>query len=133
MIEDNAPDVLLIEMALAEQNIKCDFTRYVDGEQALIGFERARAKGEPPPDLIFLDLNLPKVSGFEVLRSLRQDPAMKQVRVVVLTSSEGPMDKAQAWALGADRYITKPSDLHAYLRLIGQSIQELLPEQRKSA
>ena len=126
LIEDHMPDVFLIEKSLQQYSVECDLTRYADGEQVLMALQLASLEPESLPDLVVLDLNLPKVGGMDVLRLTRQDQFLKKVRVIVLTSSEAPHDRAQATELGADRFITKPAELHAYLAAVGETVRELL-------
>jgi CheY-like chemotaxis protein len=78
------------------------------------------------PDLIFLDLNLPKADGLELLRLIRTWPHLAKVPVAVLTSSSAPEDKERAYQLGANLFITKPAGLAEFLAAIGGAATELL-------
>ena len=126
LIEDHTPDVFLIEKALMESGVTCHVTRCSDGEQALLTLGMVRLKPEAHPKLVLLDLNLPRVGGLDVLRAIRQDPALKDLTVVVLTSSEAPRDREEAMALGAVRFITKPPELRAYKDAIGGVVRDFL-------
>lgn len=119
LAEDNPADVYLLREALAAAS-GSEVTLIVahDGEEALDFVQQRGAFLEPvEPDLIILDLNLPKNDGSEVLRSVRTSERLRKVPVVILTSSDSPRDRANAEKLGADAYITKPSDLDAFLAL----------------
>ena len=125
LIEDHMPDVFLIERSFRQYHIECELTRFVDGEQVLVALQVGSVEPETLPDLILLDLNLPKVSGLDVLRLTREDPFLRKVHVIVLTSSNAPQDREMAKQLGADQFITKPVELHAYLTAVGSSVREL--------
>lgn len=123
LVEDNPADVFLIKKALQERGIEFDLTCFEDGQKALESFSR---KGRNEPDLILLDLNLPKMDGIEVLRAIRDMPRLASVPVVILTSSESPKDKNRITLLGASRYIMKPSRLEDFLRDVGSGVEEIL-------
>src|SRR5258708_17345345 len=95
IIEDNPADVLLMKEALEHHGIKAEISHFSDGAGAL---EAMRSNHEtwtaPPPSLVLLDLNMPRVSGFDVLRELRGTPRLKHVPVAVVTSSHSPTDIA---------------------------------------
>lgn len=112
LAEDNPGDVRLLMEALNSRSLKFELALAEDGQKALAMIRNAAA-GEPHncPDLIVLDVNLPKHNGDEVLRQVRAEPRLRSVPVVMLTSSESPADQARAEELGADLYIRKPSDL----------------------
>ena len=102
LVEDNADDAELTTWALAQVGLR-DVAVAWDGAQAL-----ASLQAGPLPDLVLLDLKLPLVDGLEVLARMRSDPALKGIKVVVLTSSENPLDKAACRALGVTAYLGKP-------------------------
>jgi CheY-like chemotaxis protein len=122
LAEDNPADVYLLREALAAES--ADDIQVVvaqDGEEALDFVERRGAfRDAARPDLIILDLNLPKSDGSDVLRSIRESSELSSIPVVILTSSDSPRDRAAVERLGANHYITKPSDLDAFLALGGQ-------------
>src|SRR5215471_215545 len=95
-----------------------------DGQKA-IAMVKSAPVVENPPDLIVLDVNLPRHKGDEVLRHVRAEPALSGVPVIVLTSSSSPADQAAANGLGADLYIQKPSDLDELMQ-IAELIEDLL-------
>ena len=125
VIEDNLPDFVLMKEALRFQKIDARITHYRDGEEAIRGL---CSGGDPGVRLIFLDLNLPKVTGLEVLKSLRAAPGLAGVPIVVFTSSQSERDQSEARRLGMTRYIAKPSDLQAFLSVVGSTAQQLLAE-----
>jgi len=113
LVEDNADDVELTRWALAEAG-HTDVTVAPDGAEAL-----RLLKGGLAVDLVLLDLRLPLVDGLEVLARMRSDPALKPLKVIVLTSSENPKDVAACQALGVAAYLGKPLDGAALNRHLG--------------
>ncbi|MEL6673122.1 MAG: response regulator [Bacteroidota bacterium] len=121
LVEDNPGDVRLTEEAFRESNPERDINLEVvtDGEQALAYLKRIGQYTEArTPDIIFLDLNLPKKDGREVLANIKQDPALKMIPVVVLTTSEAEVDIAKSYDLYANCYITKPVDISKFIEVI---------------
>jgi len=121
LAEDNPADVYLIREALREHNVDCALRVAADGKDviALLSEEGTA------PDLIILDLNLPRHDGIEILQRVRANDGLRHVPVVVLTSSDSPRDRLVAIQLGATRYIKKPSSLELFLEL-GAVFKELL-------
>jgi DNA-binding response OmpR family regulator len=126
LIEDSQTDVFLVREALAASGLDVDLHVLEDGEQALGLIARIDAD-EPIacPRLFILDLNLPKMSGLEVLARLRQSKQCANVPVLILTSSDAEKDRAESAALGAAAYFRKPSGYQAFLR-VGEIVHELL-------
>jgi DNA-binding response OmpR family regulator len=122
VIEDNPADMLLLRDALTEAGLKCSLERYTNGEEAL----QAVASMSEVPDLILLDLNLPRVHGFEILKAIRERPLLAGAKVAVLTTSPAPADKLQSQKLGADAYIVKPSGYVEFLARVSTAIKQLL-------
>ncbi len=116
LAEDNPGDVRLFREALNSRNLTFEIAVAPDGQKAIAMVKSASA-GDTHLDLIVLDVNLPRHTGDEVLRSIRADPALSKVPVIVLTSSSSPVDQATATWLGADLYIRKPSDLEELLEI----------------
>jgi two-component system, chemotaxis family, response regulator Rcp1 len=119
-VEDNAGDVRLIAEALKESGIDHEIYVVTDGPRALEFLHgQGDLAGTPRPDLILLDLNLPRRGGREVLAEVKRDPRLKTIPIVVLTTSAAPMDIAEAYELHANCYVTKPVDLKALFETIG--------------
>ena len=116
MVEDNPGDVRLTKEALAEYKIRNQLHVVEDGVEALKFLKR---EGEyhdaPTPDLIFLDLNLPKKDGREVLEEIKADPQLKRLPVIVLTSSSAEEDILRSYDLHANAYVTKPVRLQEFV------------------
>ena len=121
LAEDNPADVYLIEEALREHQVPFEMMVAEDGEAAIAMI----VGGKVAPDLVLLDLNMPKRSGGEVLTLLREQPHCRTLPVVVLTSSDSPSDRDEALRLGATSYIRKPTGLDDFLQ-IGAAIKQLL-------
>ncbi len=119
LAEDNPADVYLLRQALdLHGGSDVGMTVVTDGEEALdYILRRKRHLQSPTPDLIVLDLNLPKSDGSDVLRTIRENSGMAEAPVIVLTSSDSPKDRMSIKRLGADMYLTKPSELDAFLGL----------------
>lgn len=115
LIEDNPGDADLIQETLEEGNLHVQVTVAMDGTQAL-PYLRAQAPFESAehPDLILLDLNLPKMDGRQVLTEIKRDPNWRKIPVVILTSSDAEHDVAKSYDLGAACYVTKPVGLAAF-------------------
>src|ERR1700682_2013026 len=123
LVEDNAGDARLTLEAFKEGKVLNHLTVVQDGVQALAYLRRQGPyAGAKVPDLILLDLNLPRMSGREVLAQIKADERLKRIRVVVLTTSEDAQDIARAYSQHANCYIPKPVDLEQFLRVI-QSIE----------
>lgn len=128
LAEDNDADVFLIRRALEKQGLRCQLAVARNGEEALRLLQTA--EDSPPmdaPQLILLDLNLPRVDGGEVLAHVRKTQAFSETPVIVLTSSDSPRDRELAMRLGANAYFRKPTDLRSFMEL-GQVIENALGE-----
>ena len=122
LVEDNPGDVDLVMDAVHE--FPCDVSVAIDGMEALEFLRReGRHAGAKPPDLILLDLNLPKLSGREVLARVKVDPELKHIPVVVLSSSHARPDLMESYRLHANCFVTKPMDLHEFLAAVGAVAQ----------
>lgn len=118
LIEDNPGDVLLIEEALRESGIDCDLTVVGDGEEAMGLFRTIDADpNRPSPNLVLLDLNLPKRSGHEILGGIRRSTRCPTIPVIVVTSSQAESDIAKASRLGIAAYFRKPASLAEFMKL----------------
>ena len=119
MVEDNAADVDLTAEALSEGKIRNRLHVVGDGEAALdFLHRRARHRDAPRPDLVLLDLNLPRKSGLEVLAEVKQDADLRRIPVVVLTSSKADEDILRSYDLHANSYVTKPVDFDQFCRIV---------------
>jgi CheY-like chemotaxis protein len=119
LVEDNPDDVRLTQRALKQNNISNDLVVVNDGVEALNYLNNALAKAvsekwEALPTVVLLDLKLPRIDGFEVLRRVRADPVLKRIPVVVLTSSKEDLDILRSYDLGANSYIQKPVDFEQF-------------------
>lgn len=119
LVEDNAADADLTREALADSDRLASLHVARDGADAIAFLRRQGQHADAPsPDLILLDLNLPGLDGRAVLTAIRGDPALREIPVVMLTSSSAPQDVSDAYRLGANCYVTKPLDLARYLSTI---------------
>ena len=119
LVEDDEDDVLLTREALKDSKVIVSMAVAEDGDVALQRLRRQPPfQDAPVPDLILLDLNLPRVSGRQVLKELKADPALKLIPVVVLTTSQADTDVVKCYDLGANCYITKPVDFEQFQRII---------------
>ena len=119
LVEDNPGDVALIRRALGTAKLTNTLHVVTDGEAALRFLRReAEYAGVPVPDLMLLDLNIPRIDGREVLRRMRADPATSTIPVVVLTSSKAEQDIVETYDLKANCYITKPVDLDQFFSIV---------------
>jgi CheY-like chemotaxis protein len=126
LAEDNAADVLLVQEALAEHAVSCDLRVLGDGEQAMRFIDQLDLDSKLPcPDLLLLDLHLPKRDGAEILSYLRASERCAQTPVVVLTSSDSPGDHARAEKNAALHYFRKPATLRQFMTL-GAVVRELI-------
>jgi CheY-like chemotaxis protein len=120
LVEDNEADVRLTREALREAGEGVRLSTVGDGEQALAFLRREAGFTEAPrPDLVLLDLNLPRKSGLEVLDEMRSDGSLAHIPVIMLTSSAAQSDVEAAYARGANAFVVKPLELDAFMDLIG--------------
>ncbi|MET0396488.1 MAG: response regulator [Longimicrobiaceae bacterium] len=124
LVEDNPGDVRLTREALKEGTVRSNLHVARDGVEALAFLRRqGEHAGVPRPDLILLDLNLPRKDGREVLTEIKEDASLRQIPVVVLTSSQAEEDIRRAYDLHANCYITKPVDLDQFINVV-RSIED---------
>lgn len=119
LVEDNPADVDLTKEYLEDAKILVDLYVVMDGVEAM-EFLRKEGKFQdaPRPDLILLDLNLPRKDGREVLAEIKADPFLRKIPVVVLTSSQAEEDILRVYDLQASAYVTKPLDLNSWARIV---------------
>ncbi len=124
LVEDNPGDVRLTEEAFAEAKINNDLHVVRDGESALdFVYQRGEHDSAPTPDLVLLDLNLPKIDGTDVLEEIKTDEILKRIPVVVLTSSSATDDIVRSYERHSNAYLTKPVDPDEFVDLV-QSFEE---------
>ncbi|HEU0265820.1 MAG TPA: response regulator [Geobacterales bacterium] len=114
LVEDNPVDIDLTLRAFARRKLVNSIQVARDGEEALAWLGRWEA-GEPLPQVVLLDIKLPRIPGLEVLAQLKANPVSHSIPVVMLTSSAEDQDIAAAYRLGANSYIVKPIDFHKFL------------------
>lgn len=123
LVEDNPGDVILTKKAFQTAKIKNNIHLAEDGETALKILKKEEEYSHyATPDIILLDLNLPKKDGVEVLKTIKNDDQLKHIPVVVLTGSKAERDIAKTYGLHANSYILKPVDLKKFIQIV-QSIE----------
>ncbi|GAA4097775.1 response regulator [Nonomuraea soli] len=121
LVEDDAGDVLLTQEAFELNKVQNRLHVVGDGEQAMSFLRQDEPyAGVPRPDLILLDLNLPRKDGHEVLREIKADASLRTIPVVVLTTSEAEEDILRSYQLHANAYVTKPVDFSQFIRVVRQ-------------
>lgn len=119
LVEDNPGDIRLTMEAMKEGKLIPNMSVTRDGVEAMAFLRHQGEHGNAPrPDLILLDLNLPKKDGREVLEEIKGDPELRQIPVVILTTSEAEPDILKTYDLHANCYITKPVDLDQFLKVV---------------
>lgn len=119
LVEDNPGDILLTVEALKEGKVYNNLSVAKDGVEAMAFLYReGRHSNAPRPDLILLDLNLPKKGGREVLAELKQNSNLKRIPVIVLTTSQAEQDILKSYDLHANCYITKPVELDDFITIV---------------
>lgn len=119
LVEDNAGDVQLTREAFEEAKVRNRLHVVCDGVEAMRFLRQEGPYAEQPrPDLVLLDLNLPRKSGLEVLAEVKTDPELRQIPVVVLTTSQAETDITQSYSRYANAYISKPVDLDKFLEVV---------------
>jgi CheY-like chemotaxis protein len=119
LVEDNPGDVRLTRESFYDAKIHTNMIVAGDGLEAMACLRReGRYAHAARPDLILLDLNLPRMNGFEVLDAIKEDPDLKRIPVVVLTTSQAEQDIIQSYNLYANAYVTKPVDLEQFIKVI---------------
>jgi CheY-like chemotaxis protein len=119
LVEDNPGDVRLTQEALKESKIRNNLSIVRDGVEAMAFLRREGDYDKAPrPDIILLDLNLPRKDGREVLHDIKEDAKLKRIPVVILTTSDDEHDILESYNLHANCYITKPVDLNRFVTII---------------
>ena len=124
LVEDNPGDARLAVEALKDSQVRNNLYHVKDGVEAMDFLNRRGSYADVPvPDLILLDLNLPRKDGREVLEEIKEDPELKLVPVVVLTTSEAERDLVRTYDLHANAYVVKPIDLDRFVEVV-QAIED---------
>ncbi|MCO8127193.1 response regulator [Acidimicrobiia bacterium EGI L10123] len=139
LVEDSAADVRLTQEALKDAKILNELHVARDGVQAMDFLaQRGDHAGAPRPDIVILDLNLPRKDGKEVLAEMKGDPDLRSIPVAVLTTSDAEADVLESYDLGANCFLTKPVDLDQFLKVV-RAVEEFwlgmvrLPEREDTA
>ena len=121
LVEDNPGDARLTREAFADASVSNNLSVVGDGEQAMAFLRRqGNYSGAPRPDLILLDLNLPRKSGREVLEDVKSDPDLLSIPIVVMTTSEAEGDILNSYYHHANAYVTKPVDLDRFIDVVSK-------------
>jgi CheY-like chemotaxis protein len=121
LVEDDPGDVLMTREAFEEHKLRNRLNVVSDGDEALAYLRQQGVHREAPrPDLILLDLNLPRRDGRQVLEEIKQDPDLRQIPVVVLTTSQADEDILRSYQLHANAYVTKPVDFERFVNVVKQ-------------
>jgi CheY-like chemotaxis protein len=121
LIEDDPGDVLITREAFAENKVRNELSVVSDGESAIAFLRRdGDFAAAPRPDLILLDLNLPRKDGHEVLAEIKSDVDLQRIPVVILTTSDAEEDILRSYDLHANAYVTKPVDFERFLGVVRQ-------------
>ncbi len=119
LVEDSPGDIRLTREALRDAKVQNNLHIAIDGIEAMLFLNRDGTHAEAPrPDLILLDLNLPRMSGREVLEQIKLDAELKSIPVVILTTSSAEEDIIRSYQLHANCYITKPVDLDQFMKVV---------------
>ena len=118
LVEDSVADAKLFGLALEESGSTSEVMRAEDGDDALRMLTAILNGDLPRPDLVVLDINLPRANGFDVLRRIKGDPDLRTLPVVIFSTSRAEVDVAAAYACGASSYVVKPLDLHRYMDVV---------------
>ena len=124
LVEDNPADVMLTREALKESKINNVLNVVMDGEEALLYLRKlGKHKSAETPDLVLLDLNLPKRNGHSVLTDIKADPNLKSIPIIILTTSSAEEDISNTYANHANCYIIKPTDFRKFIDVV-KSIED---------
>jgi CheY-like chemotaxis protein len=121
LVEDDPGDTLMIKEAFEDNKVRNRLTSVADGVEALEYLRREGEYGDAPrPDLVLLDLNLPRKDGREVLAEIKSDDGLSTIPVVVLTTSSAEEDVLRSYKLHANAYVTKPVDFERFIEVVRQ-------------
>jgi CheY-like chemotaxis protein len=125
LAEDHEGDVFLVRRALSRMHRGYNLTVARNGEDALALLNQLEIADGDRPDLIVLDLNLPRINGLELLSRIRAVDNFRKIPIIIFTSSDSPRDRELAMSLGANLYVRKPTDLNSFMKL-GVTIEEII-------
>ena len=118
-VEDNPGDIELTPIALSDTKLNINHTVVEDGQEALnYLYQKGQYKEADLPDIILLDLNLPKCNGHEVLKTIKSDQDRMEIPIIIFTSSEAPIDITESYHLRANCFLSKPVDLDKFMGVI---------------
>ena len=121
LVEDNEDDIVIIQEVFADMKLATIINTVRDGEEALAYLQRkGKYKVSRMPDIVLLDINMPKMNGYEVLERMKKDPRLQSLPAIMLTMSEREEDVVRSYTNGACSYIQKPVDLDRFKKLIKQ-------------
>lgn len=121
LVEDDPGDVLMTQEAFEENKVANRLAVVSDGASAMAFLRKEGEHADAPtPDLVLLDLNLPRMDGREVLAEMKSDPELRRIPVVVLTTSEAEEDVLRSYSLHANAYVTKPVDFQRFIEVVRQ-------------
>ena len=121
LVEDDPGDVLMTKEAFQDYKVQNQLHVVNDGTEAMAFLRREGDYADVPrPDLVLLDLNLPRMDGREVLQAIKSDPDLASIPVVVLTTSEAEEDVLRSYSLHANAYVTKPVDFERFIQVVRQ-------------
>ncbi|AMK75339.1 MULTISPECIES: response regulator [Methylomonas] len=120
LVEDEPADAHLVKMSFKENRLRCNLHHVCDGVEAMAFLRRQGADyaDVPRPDLILLDLNMPRMNGREFLIKIKSEPDFSSIPVIVLTTSDIERDVVATYQLGASSYITKPVDIEQFITVV---------------
>lgn len=133
LAEDNPGDVFLVRRALEKHDLHVKLVVVEDGQAALRFLDQVdnAENGDLCPDLVLLDLNLPRATGSRVLMRIRQSPRCTAIPIIIVTSSDSPLDREVAAQLGATGYFQKPGDLAGFMQL-GRIVRNALDSSKEA-
>lgn len=125
LIEDNTSDVRLLKELMEEEGFTPSIYWVMNGSDGLdYIYGRGAYAGEQRPDVVLLDLGLPRISGYDILKEIKSHPTHRNIYTVVLTTSRNPLDQQQCEELGADAYLSKPRNLREYKQLVQRLVAD---------
>lgn len=127
IVEDSPADVFLVKEALKEEGLSCHMEVADDGEQAMHILDSVDAGSRTAPNLLLVDLNVPRQNGTQVLQRIRRSPLYGNTPVVIMSTSDTAAERKKAFDLGASEYFCKPSSLKELMQL-GRLVRRLLEE-----